>query len=164
MFRKCVLTRSGFSLGFASCLDLRSFLISLRGARFRPRLNRRRARACTTSRSCSDERSSSLNRPSQQKSKWRDGSIMDILVEVNTTIGKLSERSLLLKLCNNHSSATTIRNSISPVSLSFQQSLSAISMSRFFCLFVATGMEGNEAYRQPPQRSNGHEISIYSLV
>jgi hypothetical protein len=60
MSRRWVLTRSGFSLGFASCLALRSFLIRRRGPRLRPRLNRLRARACTTSRSCSEERSRSL--------------------------------------------------------------------------------------------------------
>lgn len=59
--RKCVRTASGFSFGLASCLAFRSFLIKPMGLRLRPRLNRRRAREWTTSRSCSEERSRSLS-------------------------------------------------------------------------------------------------------
>ena len=62
MSRKCVLTRSGFSFGLAFCLDLRSFLISPIGLRLRPRLNRRRARACRRSRRDAEDRSRSLHR------------------------------------------------------------------------------------------------------
>lgn len=55
MFRKWVLTISGFSFGGASFFARRSFFTRAIGLRFRPRANRRRARACINSMSCSLE-------------------------------------------------------------------------------------------------------------
>lgn len=105
MSRRCVLTSAGFSLGLASCLALRSFLIRPIGLRFRPRLKRRRARACTTSRSCSEERSRSLfyrvRSESLSRGQLLDGEWVDcnVLLELNAAIGELPELSLLLELC-----------------------------------------------------------------
>merc|ERR1712130_736278 len=53
---------SGLLIRRASCFALRSFLIKPIGLRLRPRLNRLRARAWTTSRSCSLERSRSSSK------------------------------------------------------------------------------------------------------
>lgn len=48
MLRRWVLTTAGFSFGGASFLAVRSFLMRPIGLRFRPRPNRRRARAWTS--------------------------------------------------------------------------------------------------------------------
>ena len=87
-------------------LDFLSFLMRPMGLRLRPRLNLRRARAWTRSRSSSEPRSRSLYTDqntatfvciSSAFEESRESE--DVLVEVNATVGELAERPLGLKGC-----------------------------------------------------------------
>jgi len=108
----------GLDLGRASrwkqpLVAFRSFLIRPIGLRLRPRLNRRRARACFDIAQlfgggrgvCRNVGIGSIRMAHRRKvESWRrqirrEMSRDGVLVEVDTTVGKLAEGSLLLELC-----------------------------------------------------------------
>jgi hypothetical protein len=147
MSRRCVLTTSGFSLGFASDLAFRSFLIKPMGLRFSPRLNRLRARACTISRSCSWLRSRSLScfqyfalirlevyRTGQGRCRGR------------RTCGTFSSSSALdIK----HILATVLRYAYTKRS-EFCESVSGVR--DWSATVYQIGVKVGDSYRQPPRR------------
>lgn len=104
----CVVLAMTRRLGGQWCvrLDFLSFLMRPMGLRLRPRLNLRRARAWTRSRSSSEPRSRSLCIDQNTATLVYISSAFeesrgseDVLVEVNAAVRELAERPLGLKGC-----------------------------------------------------------------